>query len=198
MDGSTFWYIQRQMEELIALAEDRGVDEEDWFIGGWNNLCARWQPRLYQRLVYMCIHNSDKPILPTKFPIPFKRDDMEAVTNGPYKIGTIKDTDIVAGTDTLFLGEIKRLNEFEKRCNMCGICILDLFGDLCPISRCPKSMLNGPCGGSKDGKCEVDNDMECVWDVIYRRLKEKGQLDLMKKIQEPKDWSPSVEMRRTL
>jgi ferredoxin len=110
----------------------------------------------------------------------------------------IENTDVIAGNDTLFLGEIKRANEFEKRCNMCGDCIEDLFGGFCPVSRCPKSMLNGPCGGSIDGKCEVDSNIDCVWDLIYKRLKEKKQLQLLKIIQEPKDWSKSIETRRVL
>lgn len=110
----------------------------------------------------------------------------------------IENADVIAGNDTLFLGEIKRANEFEKRCNMCGDCIEDLFGGFCPVSRCPKSMLNGPCGGSIDGKCEVDSNIDCVWDLIYKRLKEKKQLQLLKIIQEPKDWSKATETRRVL
>ena len=110
----------------------------------------------------------------------------------------IKDIDIIAGTDTLFLGEIKRANEFEKRCIMCGECIQDLFDGFCPITRCPKSMLNGPCGGSIDGKCEINKEIDCVWDIIYKRLKEKDKLYLLKDIKEPKDWSKSNAFRRVL
>jgi ferredoxin len=119
--------------------------------------------------------------------------------NGVQTVSEIIDgSKVVAGTDTLFLGEIKHANEFEKRCIMCGECIQDLFGGFCPVSRCPKGMLNGPCGGSVDGKCEVDSDLECVWDSIFRYLKEKGLTGSMKKIREPKDWSKSVEWRRRI
>ena len=110
----------------------------------------------------------------------------------------IENAYVIAGNDTLFLGEIKRANEFEKRCNMCGDCIEDLFGGFCPISRCPKSMLNGPCGGSIDGKCEIDSNMDCVWDLIYKSLKQKKQLKILKIIQGPKDWSKSTETKRVL
>jgi hypothetical protein len=110
----------------------------------------------------------------------------------------IKDIEIIPGTDTLFLGEIKHLNEFEKRCRMCGECIQDLFGNICPISRCPKSMLNGPCGGSINGKCEINENIDCVWDIIYKYLKEKGQLYKLKEIKSPKNWSKSTEMRRVI
>jgi len=110
----------------------------------------------------------------------------------------ITDKEIKSGNDTLFLGEIKRLKEFEKRCDLCGECIQDEFGGLCPVSRCPKSMLNGPCGGSVNGKCEIDSDMVCVWDLIYRFFKDKDQLEKLKKIVEPKDWSKSLEFRRRI
>ena len=122
-----------------------------------------------------------------------------ACGNGVQTVSeVIEDTDVIPGTDSLFLGEIKRANDFEKRCVMCGDCIQDLFGGLCPVARCPKSMLNGPCGGSIDGKCEVDDSIDCVWDIIYKRLKKRGQLDRLKKIREPKDWSKSTEMRRNI
>ncbi len=81
---------------------------------------------------------------------------------------------------------------------MCGDCIQDLFEGVCPISRCPKSMLNGPCGGSIDGKCEISKELDCIWDIIYKSLKEKGQLKRLKEIKKPKDWSKSTEMRRIL
>lgn len=110
----------------------------------------------------------------------------------------IKDIEVIPGTDTLFLGEIKHLNDFEKRCIMCGECIQDEFGGICPVSRCPKSMLNGPCGGSINGKCEVNENIDCVWDIIYKYLKEKDQLHKLKEIKKPKNWSKSTEMRRVI
>ena len=122
-----------------------------------------------------------------------------ACGNGVQTVSEIiRDADVISGTNTLFLGEIKRLNDFQRMCNFCGDCIQDVFDGVCPISRCPKGMLNGPCGGSINGKCEVDDSIDCVWDIIYQRLKEKGQRDRLKKIKEPKDWSKSGVMRRTL
>lgn len=104
--------------------------------------------------------------------------------------------EVLTGTDTLFLGEISRVNEFDKRCMLCGECLLDTFGGLCPVSRCPKSMLNGPCGGSSGGKCEISREMECVWDRIYQELKNKGKLQDLDVIQKPKDWSSAWELKR--
>ncbi len=109
--------------------------------------------------------------------------------NGIQTVSEILDVRIVAGTDTLFLGEIKRVGEFEERCVMCGECIADVLGGICPIARCPKSMLNGPCGGSREGKCEVDVAMDCVWHLIYERLIKMNQLKKIEEIQLPKDWS---------
>lgn len=128
-----------------------------------------------------------------------KRILVLACGNGVQTVSEILDDfEIIPGTDTLFLGEIKHANEFEKRCNLCGECIQDIFGGICPISRCPKNMLNGPCGGLKDGKCEINSDIDCVWDLIYKRLKKSGQLHLIKDIIKPKDWSKSNEMKRRL
>ena len=110
----------------------------------------------------------------------------------------IDDKDIISGTDTLFLGEIKRANEFIKRCNLCGECLLDLFGSFCPVSRCPKSMLNGPCGGVKEGKCEIDSNLDCIWVQIYKNLQKRDQLYLLNDIQKPKDWSKSLEFQRKI
>ena len=106
------------------------------------------------------------------------------------------DKEVLTGTDTLFLGEISRGNEFDKRCMLCGECLLDIFGGFCPVTRCPKSMLNGPCGGSSAGKCEISSEMECVWDRTYQELKKRGKLQVLDVIQKPKDWSKAVDMKR--
>lgn len=103
---------------------------------------------------------------------------------------------IIAGTDTLFVGETVRADSFIKRCNLCGECILELFSGFCPVSRCPKSMLNGPCGGARNGKCELNSNLDCVWDQIFTNLKKKNALHLLQVIQPPKQWSKSLEMRR--
>jgi ferredoxin len=108
------------------------------------------------------------------------------------------EKEIITGTDTLFLGEISHVNEFNKRCTLCGECLLDLFGGLCPVSQCPKSMLNGPCGGSSEGQCEISPQVECVWDRIYQVLKKQGNLQTLSVIQKPKDWSKAGEMKRRI
>jgi ferredoxin len=119
-----------------------------------------------------------------------------ACGNGVQTVSEIlSDVDIFSGTDTLFLGEVKRIGDFEKRCDLCGECIQDEFDSFCPIARCPKKMMNGPCGGSISGKCEIDSDLDCVWALIYNKLKAKGRVDKIKKIVEPKDWSKSTKIK---
>lgn len=100
-----------------------------------------------------------------------------------------EDKPVYPANDTLFLGNMTRLQMFDERCSLCGKCILDKTGGICPITACPKGLLNGPCGGTNEGKCEVSPDIECAWVRIYNRLNRLNQLEEMKKINEPKDWS---------
>ena len=78
---------------------------------------------------------------------------------------------------------------FKEKCQQCGECELGKFAGICPLTQCAKGLLNGPCGGSKNGKCEVDPERDCAWVKIYERLKALGEMEKMKKIVGPKDWS---------
>lgn len=98
-----------------------------------------------------------------------------------------KDKKIHPALDTLFLGEVRPNGVFVQKCSLCAECVLDETGGLCPVTLCPKGLLNGPCGGAKDKKCEVDKDIECVWISIYERLSDFGQLEKMRKIYPAKD-----------
>ncbi len=98
---------------------------------------------------------------------------------------------IFPGVDTCFIGVTEERGVWAERCQACGQCILASTGGICPISRCSKRMLNGPCGGSEKGKCEVSPDTDCGWQLIYERLKELGQLDFFAKPTDPKDWISS-------
>ncbi len=93
--------------------------------------------------------------------------------------------------DTLFIGKEEGIGHFSEVCMQCGECVLDKTGGICPITRCAKSLLNGPCGGSVKGRCEVDPDTECAWQLIYDRLKDLGQLERLEEIIPLKDWSKS-------
>ena len=87
---------------------------------------------------------------------------------------------VFAGCDTYPLPGFQGVTPLEYKCDQCGECYLNITGGICPITACSKSLVNGQCGGAKDGKCEVDPDMECGWERIYRRLKQLGRLDLLK------------------
>lgn len=101
------------------------------------------------------------------------------------------DTWVVPAVNTTFLGMPEKEGFWVERCQACGNCLLATTGGICPIARCSKSLLNGPCGGSQRGKCEVNPEIECAWQLIYDRLARLGKLDLMMTIAPPKDWSTS-------
>jgi len=98
---------------------------------------------------------------------------------------------VVPGLNTSFLGIPTEQGIWEERCAACGDCILGLTGGICPIARCSKSLLNGPCGGSEDGHCEIDPDIPCAWQLIYDRLESKGKVHMLMEIQQPKNWKAS-------
>ena len=87
---------------------------------------------------------------------------------------------VCAACDTYPLPGFQGVTPLEYDCKQCGECYLNLTGGICPITACSKSLVNGQCGGSKDGRCEVDPDMECGWERIYRRLAQVGRLDALK------------------
>lgn len=98
---------------------------------------------------------------------------------------------VIPGLNTTFLGLPTEQGVWAERCAACGECVLGLTGGICPIARCSKSLLNGPCGGSEDGHCEIDPDVECAWQLIYDRLSAMDKLDNLLEIQPPKNWSTS-------
>jgi ferredoxin len=98
---------------------------------------------------------------------------------------------VVPGLNTSFMGMPTEQGVWEERCAACGDCILGLTGGICPIARCAKQLLNGPCGGSQNGVCEIDPDTPCAWQLIYDKLKAQDRLHLILEIQPPKNWSAS-------
>ena len=92
----------------------------------------------------------------------------------------LEDKKVCAGCDTIALPGFQGVTPLEYKCDQCGECYLNITGGICPLTACSKSLVNGQCGGAKDGKCEVDPNMECGWERIYQRLKKLGRLDLLK------------------
>jgi len=100
---------------------------------------------------------------------------------------------VYAGLNTTFLGILEERGIWTEKCSACGECVLHDYGGICPITQCAKRLLNGPCGGSREDRCEVRPDRPCAWQLIYQRLKDIGQLDRLKKIQTPKNWGPNLD-----
>jgi len=94
--------------------------------------------------------------------------------------------------NTHFIGvEDREGGTLEERCIGCGDCLLTQTGGICPVARCSKGLLNGACGGSKNGKCELDPEKDCAWTLIYERLKKQGKLELLKEFRPPRDYQLS-------
>ena len=109
---------------------------------------------------------------------------------GVQAVGDIfKEVPLIPALNTAFLGETKDQGLWIENCLGCGHCMLYHFGGICPLARCAKQLFNGPCGGSIDGRCEVNPDVECAWQLIIDRLSSFGRLEGLEDIYPPKDWS---------
>ena len=106
---------------------------------------------------------------------------------GVQRVGAYIDKPVIPALDTLFIGLEYSPGNFHEVCAQCGQCVLGWTAGICPITACHKHLLNGPCGGTNNGKCEVDREKDCAWTLIYQRLKEQGRIDLMRKYQPIKD-----------
>lgn len=103
------------------------------------------------------------------------------------------NTPVYPGLDTKFIGVLQEQGIWAEKCAACGKCIIGSYGAVCPLTRCSKGLLNGPCGGAVDGKCEVSSDLDCGWQLIYERLKALGQLERLLEPAPLTDWSQSHE-----
>jgi hypothetical protein len=131
----------------------------------------------------------------TLTPLQPQMKDMEAILSLACGLGVqtiaqvLPDFPVFPAQNTLFIGsEIREDNTLEERCAACGDCLLALTGGVCPIARCAKSLLNGPCGGSQHGKCEIDPDKDCAWDLIIKRLEKLGKLSALDEIRPPRNF----------
>ena len=98
-------------------------------------------------------------------------------------------TPVIPGVNTICLGANEDRGLWTERCQACGSCVLARTGGICPVSRCAKRVLNGPCGGSSKGKCEINKDLDCAWQLIVDRLMALDKLDDYEKVEPIKDWS---------
>jgi len=106
--------------------------------------------------------------------------------------GLSPEIPVFPAQNTHFMGaEEREAGILEERCGGCGNCLLALTGGICPVARCSKGLLNGACGGSKDGKCELDPERDCAWVLIYERLEKQGKLEAIKEFRPPRDYQLS-------
>lgn len=100
---------------------------------------------------------------------------------------------VFPAVNTLFIGIDRAVGWYEEKCRACGQCVLAYTGGVCPVTRCAKSLFNGPCGGTQNGSCEVNKDIPCAWHDIYYRLKKQGRLEHILKISPPVQWQNQAQ-----
>jgi len=118
-------------------------------------------------------------------------------------VQSVKDNDrlglaVFPTSNTIFGAVMDAKGDFYEKCSLCGDCVLDKTAGICPITLCPKSLLNGPCGGMNKGKCEVDKDRDCAWFLIYKELEKSKKLESLKEIRKPKDYKKSNKPHKLL
>ncbi len=135
----------------------------------------------------------------TKYALEDNAEDVEAADGilamtcafGVQTLGLYADKLVYPALNTMFIGIEESPGHFIEVCMQCGDCVLGKTAGLCPLVRCSKSLLNGPCGGSVGGKCEVSPDIPCVWQTIVDRLQAFDRLDVLDEIASIHDWSVS-------
>lgn len=106
---------------------------------------------------------------------------------------TFKNKPVFPALNTVSIGIDRDIGMYEEKCRACGHCVLGYTGGICPVTRCAKSLFNGPCGGTNNGMCEINNEIPCAWYDIYERLKEQNRLDDILKIQPVMMWQNQVQ-----
>jgi len=130
-------------------------------------------------------------------PLAEKTPEMDAILSMACGVGVnfladkLNSIPILPALDTTFYGAAEEQGVWAEKCSGCGKCIIHLTGGICPITRCAKSILNGPCGGSDGGKCEISEEVDCAWHLIYERMISLNQLGNIQAISPIRDWSPS-------
>lgn len=117
---------------------------------------------------------------------------------GAQAIADLVEVPVVAGLDAHFAATVERLGVFREECSLCGDCVLTHTAGVCPETRCPKGLRNGPCEGSSGGRCDVDASAECAWELIYRRLSEAGRAEEFERVRPPPDASRWGRPRKTV
>jgi hypothetical protein len=126
--------------------------------------------------------------------------DALLVTSCSLGVQTVADAlpekPVYPAVDTMFIGKEGDLGAYREICVQCGECVIGRTGGICPVTSCAKGMMNGPCGGMNEGKCEADKTKDCVWVQIYDRLAAQDRLDEFRELHPPKDYSKWLTPRR--
>ena len=154
-------------------------------------LAAR-QKGLKMEVDYDCItRQCDKEFIENLKQDPKKYDAVLSIACGvgvQFMSELYPEATFLPGMNTTFYGANTAMGTWTEYCHGCGDCVLAVTCGICPIARCSKSLVNGTCGGTNHGKCEVSPDMDCAWYLIYKRMKETGRLDELRTIRSPRDW----------
>ena len=105
---------------------------------------------------------------------------------------------VLPACNTLFAAVLDKEGNLQEKCSLCGECVLAKTGGICPVTLCPKGILNGPCGGVKDDKCEVDREKDCAWVAIYKELKKNDRLAQFKELMPPRDYKKSTKPQKLI
>ncbi|MFH0941962.1 MAG: methylenetetrahydrofolate reductase C-terminal domain-containing protein [Chloroflexota bacterium] len=108
----------------------------------------------------------------------------------------LETTPLIPALNTRFIGITEAEGAWAERCRACGDCVLATFGGICPVTRCSKGLINGPCGGNQGGKCEAGNDKDCAWELIYHRLKKQGKLANLRQTVAPRNHAANAHPTR--
>lgn len=133
-----------------------------------------------------------------------KTSDVDAILSLGCGIGVqaiaeqLPDTPVLPGVNTAFMGMAKEWGVWDERCAACGECRLEDTGGICPITRCTKGILNGPCAGTKNGKCEANPEIDCAWILIYNRLERLQQLEKMRRYYSPRNFLAVPRPKRVM
>ncbi len=178
---------EREIRRLKAEVEERGIEVAGWKVIDF--LCQKVLVRSGLRPYATAIQRADSLIVST-------------CGVGIQATATVVDKAVHPACNTVSLGGIRGEWQGEERCLECGQCFLDVTAGICPLTACAKQLVNGPCGGSKNGRCEVEpNARRCAWGVIYERLEQQGRLDLLRsaplQIKDYARMQPPEEIRGT-
>jgi ferredoxin len=173
-----------------------GGETEVKIVGAALRIAARKEGR-EQTVLADCVTRQCEPEFVEAVIERVRQQDIDAVVSLGCGVGVnflaerLGEVPVFPGLNTKFFGATTEPGMWVEMCAGCGNCVLQLTGGICPVARCSKSMLNGPCGGSSNGKCEISPDIDCGWALIIERMKRLGTLDRLLEITPPRDWSTS-------